>query len=332
MPNDSIGVVDHLPDLRMVGAGDSPPIPPPGLIHGTGTGLAHRSVSQVSSFAQCGEAYRLSRVAKVPQRPAAWFPHGTAYHAVIEEYENTGRTLTKQALADRFINLYQEAIAKMREQWPDENDWITGGRKKGFRDIEDREAIGVWQVLDYVDFAKAHEDQWRILPLGDGKIATEVEFHIDFGGVDCFGFIDQIRQYPDGSLEVADLKTGTSTPGSAMQLAVYAYVVQQNTGILPVSGVFVKAGRPATAAKPTVVKPATPTWDIQHRLHGWDKSLLDSIFSDMDRAEKAGIFLPNPQDGCERTCTVSEYCRIKGWGSSPARFATITTRAVDLGN
>jgi RecB family exonuclease len=139
--------------------------------------------------------------------------------------------------------------------------------------------------------------------------------------VECFGFIDQVRQYADGSLEVADLKTGTSTPGSSMQLGVYAYVVQQKTGILPTSGVFVKAGRPATAAKPV-----TPTRDVQHYLHGWDKSLLDSMFTDMDRAERAGIFLPNPQDGCERTCTVSEYCRIKGWGSGPAKFATITTR------
>ena len=294
------------------------------VAHGTGTGLTHRSVSQVSSFAQCGEAYRLSRVAKVPSKPAAWFPHGTAYHAVIEEYENTGRTLTKQALADRFIDVYQDAIAKMREEWPEEHDWITGGRKSGFKDIEDREAIGVWQVLDYVDFAEAHKNVWRILPLGDGKVATEVEFRIDFGGVECYGFIDQIRQYPDGSLEVADLKTGTSTPGSSMQLGVYAHVVQQNTGILPVSGVFVKAGRPATP-KVGIVK---PTRDVSHLLHRWEKPLLDSIFRDMDRAEKAGIYLPNPQDGCDRVCTVSEYCRVKGYGSAPATFATITTRAV----
>ena len=289
--------------------------------HGTGAGYSHRSVSQVSSFAQCGEAYRLSRVAQAPSRPAAWFSHGTAYHAVIEEYENSHRNLSKQALADRFIDLYQEEITKLRERWPEESDWMTGGNKKGFKDIEDREGIGVWQVLDYVDFAEAHKDVWRILPMGD-KVATEVEFRIQFGGVECFGFIDQIRQYADGSLEVADLKTGTSTPGSSMQLGVYAKVCEANTGILPSTGVFIKAGRPAT---PKVA--VKPTKDIRHSVDGWSNELLTSIFTDMDRAEKAGIFLPNPQDGCERTCGVSEFCRVKGWGTSPVTFAHITTRS-----
>lgn len=285
---------------------------------GTGTGYGHRSVSQVSSFAQCGEAYRLSRVAMAPSKPAAWFPHGTAYHSVIEEYENSLRTVSVPALQDLFRYEYHAEIAKMRERWPDEANWITGGRKKGFKDIEDREAIGVWQVNDYVDFAEAHKRAWRILPLGGGKVATEVKFEIFFGGVKVIGFIDQIRQYADGSLEVADLKTGTSTPGSAMQLGVYGEVVFEQTGVRPVSGVFVKAGRPAT---PNVA--AKPTRDVQHFLYGWNKPLLDSIFTDMDRAESQGIFLPNPQDGCERTCTVSDHCRIKG---SVHSLDNITTR------
>lgn len=286
---------------------------------GTGAGYAHRSVSQASSYAQCGEAYRLSRVALAPSKPAAWFVHGTAYHSVIEEYENSLRSISVPTLEDLFKAEYQAEIAKMRERWPDESDWITGGRKKGFQDIADREAIGLWQVRDYVDFAEAHKRAWRILPLDGGKVATEVRFDMDFGGVKVIGFIDQIRQYADGTLEVADLKTGTSTPGSAMQLAVYREVVFANTGILPISGVFVKAGRPATPRADV-----RPTKDVQHFLHSWDKSLLDSIFSDMDRAEKQGIYLPNPQDGCERTCTVSEFCRIKGSNRS---LDHITTRA-----
>lgn len=286
---------------------------------GTGTGYGHRSVSQVSSYAQCGEAYRLSRVALAPSKPAAWFPHGTAYHSTIEEYENSHRTTSPKALGDLFTTEYRAEIAKMRERWPDEVDWITGGRKKGFKDIEDREAIGLWQVHDYIQFADAHKNAWRILPLDGGKVATEVRFDLMFGDVRVVGFIDQIRQYADGTLEVADLKTGTSTPGSPMQLAVYREVVYANTGILPTSGVFVKAGRPATASAPT-----RPTKDVQHHLDGWDKSLLDSIFTDMDRAEKQGIFLPNPQDGCHRTCTVSTHCRIKGWDRT---YDNITTRA-----
>lgn len=72
---------------------------------GTGTGSRHRSVSQVSSYAQCGEAYRLSRVAMAPSKPAAWFPHGTAYHAVIEEYENSHRQISNPALELSLIHI-----------------------------------------------------------------------------------------------------------------------------------------------------------------------------------------------------------------------------------
>ena len=107
-----------------------------------GSGVGHRSVSQVSSYAQCAEAYRLSRVARVPSKPAAWFTHGTAYHFTIEEYENSGRTLSRAVLESLFVDMYQGEIAKTKEQWPEESDWLTGGAKKGFKDIEDREAIG----------------------------------------------------------------------------------------------------------------------------------------------------------------------------------------------
>jgi PD-(D/E)XK nuclease superfamily len=287
-----------------------------------GTGYGHRSVSQLSSFAQCGEAYRLSRVAKAPARPAAWFYHGTAYHFAVEEWENSGRKLSNSVLESLFSDLYQEEVAKAKERWPDEKDWLTGGNKKGNKDIEDREAIGVWQVHDYVEFANAHKDVWRILPLGDGKIATEVQFSITLGGVLVNGFIDQIRQYKDGSLEPADLKTGSREPGSTLQLGAYARAIEQNTGVLPTTGVFVKAGRPATAKVAE-----KPTKDIKWNVDQWTPELMGSMFKDMDRADKLGLFLPNPQDGCERTCTVAENCRIKGWGEGKATFADIKVRA-----
>lgn len=45
-----------------------------------------RSHSQVKQYADCGEAYRLQRVARVKSRPGWWFPGGTAVHATIERY------------------------------------------------------------------------------------------------------------------------------------------------------------------------------------------------------------------------------------------------------
>jgi len=286
-----------------------------------GTQYGHRSASQLSSYSQCAEAFRLSRVAKVPKRPAAWLIHGTAYHFAVEEYENSGRKLTKEVLESLFRDLYKEEIEKLKERWPDEKDWLTGGNKKGWNDIRDREEVGVWQVHDYVDFAEAHKDEWRILPLGNGQIATEVKFEITLGGVTVVGYIDQIREFRDGSLEVADLKTGTRKPASSMQLGVYRLVTFENTGKMPATGVFVKAGKPATEKVE-----AKPTQDLRVTLDEWTPEFLGSLFSDMDRMDKQGLFLPNPQEGCERVCDVAEYCRIKGWGDR-ATFSEIKVRA-----
>lgn len=284
-----------------------------------GTGYAHRSVSQVSSIAQCGEAFRLSRVAQAPSRPAAWFGHGTAYHFAIEEWENSHRSLSEAATASLFTDMYRAEIAKLKERWPEEDDWLTGGRKKGFKDIEDREQIGLWQVKDYREFAEANKDVWRILPMGDGKLATEVKFEIWFGTVKVIGYIDQVREYRNGALEVADLKTG-SRATEPMQLGVYRQVVAKETGVTPDTGVFVKAGRPATEKVA-----AKPTKDVPHSLEDWTPELLTSLFEDADRIDKLGIYLPNPQEGCERTCGVAEFCRIKGW--SKGLFDTIRVRA-----
>ena len=275
----------------------------------------------MTSFAQCAEAFRLSRVAKAPSRPAAWFPHGTAYHHAIEEYELSGRRHSKELLELLFIDHYRNEIAKLKEQHPEESDWMTGGRKKGWNDVEDREKIGVWQVHDYVDFAEATKDLWRIHRLSNGDYACEVKFDIKLGNVNATGFIDQLREYPDGSLAPADLKTGTKKPASTMQLGVYAEAVEQLFGVRPQIGMFVKAGRPETKAKP-----AEHTADQMHSLEEWTTPFLTELFTAMDRMDKQGLFLPNPQEGCERTCGVAEFCRIKGWGETRKELASINSR------
>ena len=257
----------------------------------------------------------------MPARPAAWFPHGTAYHFAIEEWENSRRALSKAALESLFRDMYQGGIAKLKEQWPEESDWLTGGNKKGNKDIEDREELGVWQVNDYVDFAEAHKDEWRIFPMPGGALATEVPFTITINGVVANGFIDQIREYRTGEIRPADLKSGSRDPGSTFQLGVYGQVIYENTGTRPDVGIFTKAGRPATAKVAE-----KPTKDVLWGLQDWTPELMGSMFKTMDTMDKLGLFLPNPQEGCERTCTVAAHCRIKGWAEDRPTFATIVAR------
>ena len=70
----------------------------------------HRSVSQYTTYVQCGEAYRLERVAKAPQTPAAWFVQGTAVHAAVEAYELSYRALT----AAEAVKVFGDDIVELR--------------------------------------------------------------------------------------------------------------------------------------------------------------------------------------------------------------------------
>lgn len=275
-----------------------------------------RSVSQFGAYADCQERYRLERIAKAPQRPAAWLHHGVAVHEAIEAYERDGRTHTADQLKEIFVTEYRSRIERTKLEWPDMDSWLVGGRKKTEADIEDREVQGQLQIDDYLRYAEEHATEWRI-------VATEVEFTIDLGGVEVFGYIDAIRQYADGSLAVVDLKSGSSVPGSAMQLGVYSHAVAEYMGVLPTRGIFVKLARPASGSAK-----AKPTTELEHDLTPWTRDLLGRMFHDMDRSEAKSIFIPNPQDGCQRFCAAAQYCTVPGKGhmESAAQFSTIRTR------
>jgi putative RecB family exonuclease len=275
-----------------------------------------RSVSQLTSYAQCGEAYRLQKVAKVPQRPAAWFAMGRAAHKAIEDYENEARKHAPAKLVEVFNEAYDAEIASDFAKWPDWDSWMTGGRKSGEQDVADRRVIGAYQVEQYIEYALENAANWRV-------IASEVGFEILIGGVLTTGFIDQVRQHADGTIEVADPKGGSTTPGSGVQLAVYRKAVEEYMGVKPTKACFLKLARPATARGK-----AKPTLELHHDMEPWTDELLAQMFRDFDKAERQGLYLPNASDDCHRTCSVADYCTVPGKGFAPksAQFSTIRTR------
>lgn len=278
--------------------------------------VPHRSVSQLSTYTQCSEQYRLQRVAKVPQQPAAWFVHGSAFHHAIEEYELSDRQMTEEQAKQAGYAYYDREIAEQLEKEPDYARWMTGGAKKGENDIRDRRERMADQVGIYISYAEAHADEWRIYPIGPRGKAVELELNLVFGGVTVKGFIDQVREYRDGRLVPVDLKSGSKEPASGFQLAVYAQAINEYLGVLPTSGAFFM---------PKLKRDQSLVGDVWKDLSAWNRDLLDGMFRDFDNAERAGIYLPNPGDGC-RTCGVAEYCRVNGNPSKVAEFATITTR------
>lgn len=269
---------------------------------------AHRSVSQLTSWSACGEAFRLERVARVPQRPAAWFIQGHATHAAIEEWERSKRSITLPDLEGLYLDSYRDEEVKLMEKWPDEAHWMTGGARKGFADLSEREDRGWAQVLGYVEWAMGQSHLWEIIDVERG-------FRQLFGDVPVRGFIDQIALWGDGTIEPRDLKSGTKTPASALQLIVYALVIERVTGLKVRGASFVKLLNPNGRSKAATATQHLEI-DLQQEAAYLNPEFLDQLFRDADRGIDAQIFLPNPTDGCDRVCGVQQWCRIKGTGTS----------------
>jgi hypothetical protein len=271
------------------------------------TELRHRSISQLTSYASCGEQYRLQRIAKVPQRPAAWFIQGHATHIAIEEWEKD-RDATISDLEELYVDSYIEEANMYVEGWPDEGHWMTGGAKKGFQDLEDRQDKGWLQVLAYIEWARSEEHLWKVIDM-------EREFLVMFGEVPVRGFIDQIVEWVDGGIEPRDLKSGTKTPASGLQLDTYGKVIEGVMGIKIRGAAFVKLANPSGRTEKTKATQYIEV-DLEKEAAYNNPDFLDQFYRDADRGINEGIFIPNATDGCERVCGVQQFCRLKGFGSS----------------
>lgn len=258
-----------------------------------------RSVSQLNTYLTCSEQYRLQRREKVPQKEAAWFQMGTAVHHVIEQWELWGRQGTiEQAKAmywAEYDRLIEEAITASGQA---PADWLTGSKKPGGQDIEDRRARGADHVERYIEHALGHADEWRIATINQ-RPAVEVEFDITLGGVQVKGYIDQVIETRDGLILPRDLKTGTKIPESPLQLAVYADALNTLWGYEVTSGAYVMTKN---------------QWDkMEHYepLNAWTHDILSLMFQRFDIAERAGLYVPNVGSHC-RVCVVKDYCPIMG--------------------
>ena len=263
----------------------------------------HRSVSQLTTYQACSEQWRLQRIAQAPQRPAAWFVQGSAVHEALEEYERSEREISEHDLHDVYLTRYRTEANDMVEKHPEESAWLTGGRKRGFDDLTEREERGWWQVQDYVSWAESESELWRVAQV-------ELEFSIVLGGVEVIGFIDQITEWRDGTMNAADLKTGVKLPASPLQLVTYDHALTEygyNTGH---TGDWIHLGKPATSR----VKEKRVSREIVDLTESplFKRENLEQMYFDLDRGIENQVFLPNPSDSCVRTCGVSQFCRAMG--------------------
>ncbi|MEU9404762.1 PD-(D/E)XK nuclease family protein [Streptomyces sp. NPDC048281] len=249
-----------------------------------------RSVSQAEQYDKCPHQYELQRIRGVDSRPAAWSHQGTAFHAAIETYEEGGRRLTADQVADLFHADYTALVNKSLKAEPDLDRWMTAGTD-GRSDIEGRYVLGMDQTRAYVRWAEENQPSiWK------DEQGPGIERHLtaDIGGVTVQGYVDQLLNQPDGSVRVRDLKTGSTK--SKFQLQTYGVLARKVLGVRvrDADWYMAKTGGPS---RPVDLTEVTED-DVAER------------FVAMDQGVKAGLFPARPGFHC-RFCDVSHACAAR---------------------
>lgn len=251
----------------------------------------YRSVSQAKQFLPelggCKYQYFLQRRERVWQRPAAWFPQGTALHEAIEKYWKSEQTMTPADVHDAFEEAYNREVTRLSQDTPNWAFWFRSGPYDGERDIPRRRAIGHEQVDKYLRWV---EDHPSIKPLVIvDQLAVELPFDVYFGKVRIKGFIDQLVK--GGPI---DVKSGNK-PGDEFQLGTYAAAVKIQYGLDFDKGWFWmgKTGK------------LTVPFDLTE----WPLERLTEIYEEVDDGIRAEDFEPSPERNKCMFCTVSAACK-----------------------
>lgn len=220
---------------------------------------------------------------------------GVAVHEAIERWERTYRTHPTEEVMRWYYEAWDREIERLRQVEPDTSQWLALGRTRPETDLEVRRGRGADQVAGYITYA-LHEGL-RPIEYRPGEPASEVRFDLDLDGVRVVGSIDLILADARGRLLVRDIKTGSRQPASPIQLAVYRIAVEGLLGEAPKWGDYY------------LCKHNAPTQPYD--LSVYTRQDVARWFKQMDAAETAGVYLPNPGDHC-KTCTVRRYCSIMG--------------------
>lgn len=263
----------------------------------------YRSVSQVTEYEKCPQAYYLSRIERVWRRPAAWLPHGTAYHCAIEQYELSKRTLSLEKVKETYRDKYIAEVNKLCKKTPNFEYWAKSGRYGGKEDVQRRLLIGQEMIEKYFKYVEENPNEIPWLT-PDNTPAIELEFFEDFDGVMMKGFIDQITQWSKteglsivwesgAPVKVRDLKTG-QRPGDTFQLKVYAIALRKRYGVEVTEGDY-WMGKLGGPTKPYDLTEMSDD-EVYDRIHAADEGI------------KSGRFNPKPSTENCRRCDVRTSC------------------------
>lgn len=201
--------------------------------------------------------------------------------------------------------------------------WRAGGRvSKAWPDKENElwwRSHGPEMVTAY----KLWRDNipWAIYVTPAGEPAIELELHPIIKGVPVKMFIDRVFVTPDGEPVIVDLKTGSRTPDSDLQLGFYKVGLEMVLGIHATYGAYWMSRTGG----------ATPLADLSR----FTEHLIGSMLVEFNRAVEQEIFLPHVSSSC-RTCGVNKGCAAYGGAEAHLydplhpNYSPVIKRAGDL--
>lgn len=199
---------------------------------------------------------------------------------------------------------HKEVDLRFKESGVPPAEWRSAGRKsKEWPDKENDEfwkAMGPGMAQSYIDWR--NESEWRIWEPQEGMPAIELGMRVPIGGVTVKAVVDRVFITPSGELVIVDLKTGSRTPDSDLQLGFYACAIEVAFGVRPKWGGYYK-NRDGKLL---------PLIDLDH----YSLELLAYWLRDYARAREQGIYLPNLGGHCN-TCGVAFACAAKNGIEAP---------------
>jgi putative RecB family exonuclease len=258
----------------------------------------HTSYSAITAFTDCGERYRLEKIEHVPQVGAWWSWGGTAVHSVTEQHdlaafvgddEGFEATIPERMAAAIDAAVTERPVADQppRSAKGQERDWwITEGAVMVQGWIDWLRKTGMTPIEVPVEGS----DTW--VP------AIELKVQATFGGLPLLAFIDRVMIDPQGGIHVIDIKAGSKTPQSLLQLGTYAVLMEEVYGVVVTDGAYFMARK----GELTMPKP----------LNLYTRTYFDRLVGGFKKARDAAAYVANPASDLCGVCGVSYACFAQG--------------------
>ncbi len=241
------------------------------------------SPSKVSSFTDCGLAFRFSAIDHLPEPPSVAATRGTLVHAALERLfclEPAERTHARSLLC-------LDAAATELQSDPE-----YAGLELG----PEAEATFLAEARSLLEKYFRLEDPTSITPIG-----IELKLEVDVGGVRLRGIIDRLELDADGELVVTDYKTGKA-PGERQEqqrlagVAFYSLLCERLFGRRPARVQLLYLADPVAII-------SVPT---DRSTRGVERKLA-AVWMAVEAACERDNFRPKPSRLCD-WCAFKAYC------------------------